>query len=383
MNKKIKILHIINSCNPIEGGPIEGVKQLIREYKNHNIIAEILCSDKKNSLYLKAHDLPKVNAVGSGFFKFNYNCKMILWLKENILRFDFLIIDGIWQYHNYAAWKVAKQFNKPFFVFTHGMLDPWFNKSYPFKYLKKKIYWSLIQYKILKDAKKIFFTSKLENTLSSKSFYSKNFKKKTIGYGIRGNPYIKLKENLFLKKYPFLYKKTFLLYLGRITEKKGLDILISAFNKLEDKTIFLVIAGDYQNYYGKKIIKKTNKLKNNKIIWVGPLYNRIKWDAYKSASLFCLTSHQENFGISIVEALSSKTAVLISNKVNISNIIKKNNCGFVANDDLSGTTNSLTKWLKIKNSYIDKNLKNNAFKCFKKNFKIDNVVKNLKFEILK
>lgn len=383
MKKKIKILHVINSCNPIDGGPIEGVKQFSKEYINHDINVEILCSDKKNSQFLKTNNLPRVHAIGPGLFKYNYNYRMIPWLKKNIHRFDFLIINGIWQYHNYAVWKVAKLFNKEYFIFTHGMLDPWFNKKYPFKYFKKIIYWYLIQYKILKDAKKILFTSKLENFLASKSFPNIDLKKKTIGYGIKGNPFINFKKNFFLKKFPFLEKKTFILYLGRIAEKKGLDILISAFNKFKEKNIYLIIAGDYQNYYGKKIFNITKKQKNKKILWVGALYNRIKWDAYRSASLFCLPSHQENFGISIVEALSSKVPVLITNKVNIHSIIKKYNCGFVSNDNLIGINNSLNKWLRIKNSKTNQIMKYNAFNCFQKNFKIDQVVKNLKTELLK
>ena len=62
---------------------------------------------------------------------------MLTWLDKNINRYDLIIVNGIWQYHNYAVWKVAKKFNKPYYVFTHGMLDPWFKKNYFLNTLKK------------------------------------------------------------------------------------------------------------------------------------------------------------------------------------------------------------------------------------------------------
>jgi len=383
MKNKIKILHVINSCNPDDGGPIEGIKQFYKQYKKLNIQAEILSSDEKSSFFLKHKDLPKTHAMGKGFLKYNYNYKMFLWLKKNINKYDILIINGLWQYHNYAVWKVSKLYKKPYFIFTHGMLDPWFNQNYPFKYLKKYFYWILIQHKVLKDAKKILFTSKLENKLSSKSFYQKSFKKKTLGYGITGNPYLNSKQNLFLNRFKMLNKKNYLLYLGRITEKKGLDILIQAFNKINNNSLYLVIAGNYKNDYGKKIINFSKNLKNDKIIWVGSLFDKIKWDALRSASLFCLPSHQENFGISVVEALSSKTPVLISNKLNIYREIKECDCGYVNNDNLEGTLKSLNQW--IKKTYQKKNnlINNNAYRCFNKYFKIDKIAIKLKNEIKK
>ena len=59
--------------------------------------------------------------------------------KSNIKNYDYVIIDGIWQFHNYAVYKNAMKFNIPYFVFPHGMLDPWFNENYFLKKSKKYI----------------------------------------------------------------------------------------------------------------------------------------------------------------------------------------------------------------------------------------------------
>ena len=211
----MKILHVVSSCDPITGGPIEGIKQFYKIYKKLNIKANILTNDDPKSKFVNDKYLPKVIATGPlpKYYKIlnNFNPKLSNWLKNNISKYDFVIIDGIWQYHNYAIYKNAMKFNIPYFVFPHGMLDPWFNQKYFFKKIKKKIYWHLIQHRVLKNAKKVLFTNILETNLAKKSFTPYNIKQKVVGYGIEGNPYLKSKENLFLKKYKKLKEKKILL----------------------------------------------------------------------------------------------------------------------------------------------------------------------------
>ena len=373
----MKILHVITSCHPRVGGPIEGIRQLSKYYKKYNIFAHILCSDKPGEKHTKDKTLPKIYAVGPGKFAFAYNPRLFNWLQKNIDNYDLIIINGIWQYHNFAVWKNAKKKNIPYYVIAHGMLDPWFNHNYPLKFIKKIFYWWIIQYWVLKNAKKILFTTKEEGKLAKKSFvpFPKNCV--TMGYGISG--YKKNRgKNLFKIKYPNLNKKKILLYLSRIAEKKGLDLLIHAFNEIKENKIHLVIAGNNQNIYAQKIkdLIKKKKLENF-ITWVGPLHGKIKWDALRSASLFCLPSHQENFGIVITESLSCGTPVLITNKVNIYNIIKKYNAGFVNNNTVNGTLISLNKWKKITKTKNYLKIINNAKNCFNENFKSEKVVQNL------
>jgi len=73
----------------------------------------------------------------------------------------------------------------------------------------------------------------------------------------------------------------------------------------------------------------------------------LKWGALKSAEVFCLPSHQENFGIAVVEALSCGTPVLISDKVNIWEEIDSTGAGFVDSDSQDGTTSLLNRWLDL------------------------------------
>jgi glycosyltransferase involved in cell wall biosynthesis len=73
----------------------------------------------------------------------------------------------------------------------------------------------------------------------------------------------------------------------------------------------------------------------------------VKWGALRTAEAFVLPSHQENFGIAVVEALACSTPVLISNKVNIWREIAEQNGGFVEEDTPAGTERLLARWLEL------------------------------------
>jgi len=69
-----------------------------------------------------------------------------------------------------------------------------------------------------------------------------------------------------------------------------------------------------------------------------------KWGALRTAEAFVLPSHQENFGIAVVEALACGTPVLISDQVNIWREIAGDGAGLAGPDTAAGTLRLLTQW---------------------------------------
>ena len=88
--------------------------------------------------------------------------RLLSWLRENATRYDAVIVNGIWQYHSYATWLALHRSETPYFVFTHGMLDPWFKRRHPLKHLKKWLYWPWADYRVLRDAQAVIFTCEEE-----------------------------------------------------------------------------------------------------------------------------------------------------------------------------------------------------------------------------
>ena len=373
----MKILHVISSLNPEEGGPVENVRQYCGNYKLKNIKADVLCSDSPKDKWIKKEKKINIYAVGPVKFKYSFNLKLFRWLKLNINNYDCVIINGVWQFHSVAARYVCLKNKIPFYLFTHGMLDPYFSKDI-IKYFKQYIYWFLFENKVLRDAHKVIFTTKLEKQLAKISFRPYRCKGITIGYGINRPKSKYFKSNIFLKRYN-LKKKKYLLYISRFHKKKGLELLIKSFKNslLINKDLILVLAGPKNNYFKENIVKiiQENQLEN-KVLTIGPLYKNLKWQAFKNAYMLCLTSHSENFGIVVAEALSCATPVFITNKVNLHPSITKYKAGFVCKDNFESVNNQLKKIVNLKkNEY--KFYSAQAIKCFNDNFEIKKPVLNL------
>jgi glycosyltransferase involved in cell wall biosynthesis len=101
-----------------------------------------------------------------------------------------------------------------------------------------------------------------------------------------------------------------------------------------------------------------------------------KWGLLHAAELFCLPSHQENFGIAIVEALACGTPVLISNKVNIHSDITLARAGLVVDDSVDGVVAGLAQWLILPDEGRQR-MRDAARPTFERQFHISRAVDDL------
>ena len=102
----------------------------------------------------------------------------------------------------------------------------------------------------------------------------------------------------------------------------------------------------------------------------------MKRGAFAAADVFILPSHQENFGMSVVESLSFSVPVLISNRVNIWREIEADGAGYVENDDLVGTTRLIERWLGTSEQERG-SMRENARECFCSRFEINRTAESL------
>jgi glycosyltransferase involved in cell wall biosynthesis len=261
----------------------------------------------------------------------------------------------------------------PYFVYAHGMLSSWFKKKYPLKHFKKWLYWPWATYRVLRDAEGVFFTSEEERRQARESFWLYKCREVITGFGTVSPPgKTENQKNLFLSKFLELKDKRLILFLGRIHTKKGCDILIEAFSKVaqKDYALQLVMAGPDQIGWTAKLKELSEKCGiSDRITWCGMLSGDLKWGAYRAADVFILPSHQENFGVSVVEAMACGVPVLISNQIDIWREIVQGDAGFVGNDDLNDTINMLQKWISLPPEEIAK-MKVNALQCFIEHFEV-------------
>ena len=346
----MKVLHILPSVDPKGGGPMEGVKQYGHRFEELGHHVEVVTLDDPAEPCVAEFPL-KVHALGPAMGSYRYTPKLAQWLEAHAKDYDTIIVNGLWQYHGFGAWRVLHRLQIPYFVFTHGMLDPWFKHTYPLKHLKKWLYWPWAEYCLLRDARAVLFTCEEERLLARKSFWLYKVREAVINYGTGTPPNNgKILKAIFLENYPALREKRVLLFLSRIHEKKGCDLLIEAFAKVanQDASLHLLMAGPSHPDLLYKLKYLAERLGvAERITWPGMLQGDMKWGAFYASEAFVLSSHQENFGIAVAEALGCGLPVLISDKVNIWREIVADGAGIVNSDTLEGTEKTLRQWLAM------------------------------------
>lgn len=376
----MKLLHVISSVNPKGGGPIEGIRQLHRPILQSGNSIDVVCGDAPDAPWLADTGLSKVYAMGPSYFGYGYCTKLLPWLRTNAGHYDAVIVNGLWQYTGFVSWRALAGTKTPYFIFTHGMLDPWFKHTYPFKHLKKWLYWPWAEYRVLRDAQAVIFTCEDERLLARQSFWLYRAKEAVTSYGTSSPPANGEElKNKFLDANADLRGKRLVLFLSRIQEKKGCDLLIEAFAQVAntDKNLHLVMAGPDQSGWVTALQEQAVKLgMADRISWPGMLQGDMKWGAFYAAEVFCLPSHQENFGIVVAEALACGKPVLISNKVNIWREIEADDAGLVDTDTVEGTVRNLERWLALSTSEYE-GMASRAVKTFETRFHIDRAAQRL------
>lgn len=380
----MRVLRVIASMRPEGGGPAQGIRNSIPELKKLGVINEVLCFDKGIENYCSKDSFP-IHYLGLGKGPYKYNKDLKTWLFNNFSNYDVVIIHGLWLYNSYGTYKAWKEYSSShkihpkLFVMPHGMLDPYFQKAKErkLKAIRNTIFWNLFEKRVINGVDGVLFTCDQELKLARTSFSGYNPKSElNVSYGIQ--PPLKIKNfEIKLRSYfPQLSNKGYLLFLSRVHQKKGVDLLINAYLELINSGYELpklIIAGPgIESVYGKALEALSSSC--NHIQFVGMVKDERKWSLLLGADAFILPSHQENFGIAIVEALACKKAVLITDKVNIYKEIIAGGAGFAESDSLEGVKKMLIKYYS-QSEEEKETMKQNAYELYSNLFSITQTAK--------
>lgn len=397
--------------HPASGGPCQGIRNSIPELERLGVNNEVVCLDDPAEPFIKK-DPFLITALGPGKGPWCYSEKLIPWLIDNLYRFDAVIVHGLWLFNGYATYKAMRHLKSnskksyikeklpKLFVMPHGMLDPYFQHATGrrLKALRNWVYWKIIESKLISKSNGVLFTSETELLLAKETFIPYKPKKElNVGYGIPAPPNVNdVNSNLFFNKFPLLRNTRYILFLSRVHEKKGVDLLINAYETIaKSRTIssqnrkgqkysgnteilqqeelpLLVIAGPgMETAYGQKIqqLVQNSKYLQDVVIFAGMLNGDTKWSAFYNCDAFVLPSHQENFGIAVVEALACGKPVLISNQVNIWREIEHDGAGLIAANTQQGTFELLDQWNNMSDNQKTE-MSNEAKNCYERNFAI-------------
>jgi glycosyltransferase involved in cell wall biosynthesis len=355
----MRLLHVVRTLNPELGGPSESVRMFVRAHQRAGNEVEVASLDgagdgPAQDAYRSIVNCP-VHACGPGRANYFYNPRLDAWLAANRDRFDGAIVNGLWQYQGVAARK-ALLGHKPYVVFAHGMLDPYFKNRYPLKHLKKLVYWLLQEHRTLNGAEAVCFTSEEEKRVAGMGFPLCRFRRVVVPYGTLGpdtgtggvSASPEALRQVFFRLFPHLEGQRYLLFLGRIHPKKGCDLLVDAFARAAQPDLNLVMAGPDDGNWGMELKALAERLGiADRITWTGMLRGDPKWGAFYAAEAFVLPSHQENFGIAVADALACGVIPLISDKVNIAPDVAGDGAGLMEPDTAEGTERLIERFQSL------------------------------------
>lgn len=338
---------------------------------SENYEVHVFSTDRVKDSKEKASSCENLNKIKIHRFspKFSIGKNIALWSfykKLKKINPDLIVAEVYRHPHTHSALKVARKLNKPIFLVTHapfveeelrGKLGSFVEKFYD-KYLGKKI---------LNLFDEIFIIAKWELPFLEKI----GLKKKPI-YLPNGIP------DDFFKSEVISFRGKKILFVGRVSPVKNLEVLIKALAKLQNKNIQLQILGPADEKYGKKLKFLAEELKvSPQIIFEFKSYSlEDEILALKAADISVLPSKREGMPQTLVESLAAGKIVIVSNTKGSAELITDKKNGFIfENNNTDSLREKLEFCLNKKNMLKIKNLQIHARKSAEK-FKLNNIVES-------
>jgi glycosyltransferase involved in cell wall biosynthesis len=227
-----------------------------------------------------------------------------------------LHLHGMWEPLLATAARLARAAGAPYVCSVHGMLDPW---SVSQRRLKKTVYYQLVEKRRLGNAAALHFTAKgeLDKALP---WVPAGPRRLVIPVIMDLGPFRELpgREAAAEMFRGVPADRPWVLFLSRIHEKKGLDVLIDAVAQLPRKDVQLVVAGTGAEGYVTAMKERARAAGiGERTHFVGLVRGAQKVALLRRAEMLALPTSQENFGIVFPEALACETPVLLTKDVDI------------------------------------------------------------------
>lgn len=343
----MKIVHVIPYMHPAAGGPPVVVDRLSRELAARGHEVRVLTTDlfaNGDASWATAGHPPYVLDVfpAARCNGYAYSGSLAKSIRDAVQKCDVVHLHTLWTYASFAAARACHDAKIPYLVMPHGMLDP---QSMRRGWLRKQIYGRLLEWPLLRRARGICYTHHEEERLASQTCRHLP-QGHIVELGADSPPAIDRSElrDEFFDRYPELRGGNIALFLGRLHPKKGLDLLIPAFENVSRRlpNARLLIVGPGESTYVESIRAEVARRQlKTKVTFTGLLSGRNKWGAMAASDLFVLPSYQENFALAAVDAIRGGLPVLLSRRVNLWKDIVEAGAGRDCDTNVAAVTGTL------------------------------------------
>lgn len=303
----MKILICMASIDPSRGGPTTAVHALASALVSTGHQVTITAhDDRRSSAVGDTSDMPyEVHRFRLSLRTWQYSREYSRWIKRNVSEYDAIIVNSLFLAHTFSVCRNARKKGIPYALRPHGSLN---EADMANKKFAKKLYIRLIEKINLSRAKYIFCTSDAEALQLARLGYSNAI---TIPLGV--NPTFTA-----LERQNRLIARRSVLYIGRISKKKNIQIIISAIARLkaEGENFTATIAGPDDEGLMPDLSNMAEEMGvSGSIEFRGFIGQQEQLALQSTAGCFALPSDDENFGIAVAEAMATGLPALITTGV--------------------------------------------------------------------
>ncbi len=291
----MKVLTFVTGLDKTKGGPSRSIPIFVKGLAEIGVDITLMAIESENmNLHALEGTSAKIHVIPS-----NYKKKE---LAQFVKREGFDLIHGqsIWEPLFHQMRIVADNYDIPYILTPRGTLEPW---SLDNRKWKKRIARWLYQDKDLRHCACIYTTADMEA-----------MHVRQLGFS---NPICVIPNGIETDDYPCrsnadVVQKQ-LLFLSRIHPKKGIEILLNAWKRIQ--SLFpewnLKIVGNGESDYIDSLKGRVLDLGIKDSVEIcPPVFGKEKHDMYCLSSLFVLPTYSENFGMVIAEALACGVPVV-------------------------------------------------------------------------
>lgn len=317
----MRVLHVIPSLGPARGGPSFAARLMARAGVDAGLSVDVVATnDNDHELLAVPLETPIVqDGVRYRYFQrearpYTISRPLARWLRENVGRFDVVHIHALFSYSTTVAVAAAGRRRVPYILRPLGTLARYGFSQH--RWLKQAS-WRLVERRALARAAAVHFTSEAEREEAER--LGGLWHGVVLPLGIDIGAY---------ETHAATAGALDFLFLSRIHPKKQLELVLRALVRIPAAS--LTVAGSGEQAYVASLQRLANELGiAQRVRWLGQVAGAEKAAVLRAARAFVLPSINENFGVSVVEALASRVPVIVTPGVAIHREIAEAEAGLV------------------------------------------------------
>ncbi len=331
MADKVRVLHAIASIDPSYGGPFQVLRGLHRGFGRFNVEMSILTAssgaartDEENAARFPG---ARIHFTRPLWRRYAWDPSLRTQIKPLLASAEIVHVHGLFNGLSRDAAMACREEKKPYLIEPFGTLSPYCLKK---SRLLKSVSLSLGERRNIEQAAAVRFTSPQEEAKAKLNFrIHGGF---WVPNGVNWKEFEDLPPAGGLRRWLIVSPdEKVLLFMGRLQPIKGLELLIPAFVRWRDDRGALwrlVLAGPDERGYRAQLERLIRKERGEACVHLtGALYGHQRLEAFADADAVALVSYHENFGLSAAEGMAAGKPVLVSDEMDLSELVREKDLG--------------------------------------------------------